>query len=282
MIRSSSCCTPALSRRPASSSNGRRIKSLIAASRASAQLRRALPPAAGLAQNSSLRGGESCLSPLHLGAAGHTRVHLRAIAQVSEQLELESPGDGGGIAACIQGAQRSHQKVEDRGVRRLLFGEHIHQLAKVGGVGEAAQVLAEVIEAGRGLHLCDHLQRAPDGELEASQGKELEPPGELAPSLFHALGDGGELAALPGEESDDAVGLAEVTLPDEEGRYPIDPSPAHCHPLPGLGRPAAGRTRPPVVWQAIAGLPPSSPPATGRSTPRSARPCWCRCDWLPR
>ena len=83
------------------------------------------------------------------------------------------------------------------------------------------------------LGLRDHVERAPLVELQVGDHERLEPGSELRRRASHALRDGAHLAVAPGEQRDDAVGLAQLVGAQHDGFISVD---GHTSILPPAGR----------------------------------------------
>jgi len=94
------------------------------------------------------------------------------------------------------------------------------------GPTQAGQVLTGAAERLDGLGLGDDVElAAPLVQLQRRVGAGLEPGPELRAGAAHPLGDGADLARLPGHQHHDAVGFAELVGTQHHRRVAVEAHP---------------------------------------------------------
>ena len=159
-------------------------------------------------------------------------VDHRAEALEREHLQEEARHDER-PAVPGQRPQRAEQHLEELRVRLALQPELVGRLQHRHRARQAVEVVADRPEVVDRLGLVDDVELAATlVELQLQVGGRLEAGAEAALRLADALGDRPHLAVAPGEDADDAVGLAELVGPEHDALVPVQ-----AHRRDATGRP---------------------------------------------
>src|SRR5690606_35996698 len=135
--------------------------------------------------------------------------------QGTQQVGVE--GEPGCVLPTAQRAQRPHEQ-EVVLQPRLVLGEAVGGLDH-GVRGREARVVARDVTAVGAEHLglLHDVEAAPDVALHVDDHERLEPRAEPRARAPHALRNGAQLAVLPAQHRDDAVGLTQLVGAQHDG-----------------------------------------------------------------
>ena len=158
-------------------------------------------------------------------AAADAAVELGGDALCGQQLEEERSRHQRRVA-LVDGAQTAHEHVVEPRCGLAVLGELLDRLEQRRGPTQAGQVLTGAAERLDGLGLGDDVElAAPLVQLQRRVGAGLQPGPELRAGAAHPLGDGADLARLPGHQHHDAIGFAELVGAQHHRRVAVEAHP---------------------------------------------------------
>ena len=163
---------------------------------------------ASAADDSAKRGRESMALRLDAGAARDAAAQFREEPCVGEKSEFGVPGDGGGLASVLQGAERFDERAVGRGMRVGLGQEKVGEFHQVERLGEAREFGLDGRERLFGLRAGHDVEGVADGDGDAGAVEDVQVAGEFACDLPRAADGEFEFAERRREHDDEAVGVA--------------------------------------------------------------------------